>query len=58
VLSEVIVLGQDRLADDQILGAGSRPLDRVGRRMTVIVVIVLMVMMLVIMMLMIMGVEG
>jgi CHASE3 domain sensor protein len=58
VLSEVIVLGQDRLADDQVFGARSRPLDRAGRRMTVIVVIVLMVMMLVIMMLMIMGVEG
>ena len=30
---EVVVLGQDRLADDQILGARSRPLDRICQLM-------------------------
>ena len=44
MLGQVIVLGQDCLTDDQILGARDSSLDRSGRLMAVVVIMMLVIM--------------
>jgi hypothetical protein len=49
-VGEVIVLGQDRLADDQIFGGRRWPLDTVSDVVLVVAVLVIMMIMIVVLM--------